>query len=121
MSSRLFFSHPTGNANVRAALIGLFKAGMLGEFHTTIASYPGNVWDFLGKSNWGRELKRRTFDERLRPLTVQHPLCELGRMLANHLKLHQFSRHETGIFSIDAVYQAQDKITARRLRKFSKS
>src|SRR3984885_1374012 len=100
----ILFSHPTGNANVRAALVGLFEAGILGEFHTTIASHPGNVWDLLGKSHWGRELKRRTFDERLRPLTVQHPFRELGRMLASRLKLPQLVRHETGVFCVDAVY-----------------
>jgi hypothetical protein len=118
MPNGLLFSHPTGNANVRAALIGLFEAGILGEFHTTIASYPGNLWDFLGKSHWGRELNRRAFAECLRPLTVQHPLRELGRMLANRLKLHQLVRHETGAFCIDAVYHAQDRIAAKRLRKF---
>jgi glycosyltransferase involved in cell wall biosynthesis len=114
--SGLLLSHPTGNANVRAALIGLLEAGLLGEFHTTIAAYPGNVWNFLGK-----EFKRRSFDARLRPLTVQHPLRELGRMLANRLKLHQLVRHETGKFSTDEIYQAQDRATARRLRKFPQS
>ena len=116
MTARLLFSHPTGNANVRAALLGLFEAGILGEFHTTIASYPGNVWNYFGK-----EFGRRTFDERLRPLTIQHPLRELGRMLASRLKLHQLVRHETGAVCIDAVYQAQDRIAASRLRKFPKS
>src|ERR1700733_9195752 len=113
----ILFSHPTGNANVRAALVGLFEAGILKEFHTTIASYPGNIWDVLGKSQWGREFQRRKFDERLQPLTVQHLFRELGRMLASRLKLHRLNRHETGIFSIDAVYQAQDRITAKRLRE----
>jgi glycosyltransferase involved in cell wall biosynthesis len=39
-------------------------------------------------------------------------------MLANRLKLHQLVRHETGAFCIDAVYHAQDRIAAKRLRKF---
>jgi len=116
MSKGLLFSHPTGNANVRAALLGLLEAGILGEFHTTIASYPGNVWDLLGKSSWGRELKRRTYDERLRSLTLQHPHRELGRMLSRRLSFGRLGRHETGPFCIDAVYQAQDKLTAQRLR-----
>jgi len=120
MPSSLLFSHPTGNANVRAALIGLFEAGLLGEFHTTVACYPGNLWDVLGRSPWGRELKRRTFDERLRPLTVQHPLRELGRMLAGRLGLRALDRHETGVLCIDAVYQALDRIAAKRLRKLPK-
>lgn len=117
MSKGLLFSHPTGNANVRAALVGLLEAGMLGEFHTTIAAYPGNMWDVLGRSSWGRELRRRSYDQRLRSLTLQHPHRELGRMLSNRLKLSPLRRHETGPFCIDAVYQSQDRSTARRLRR----
>jgi glycosyltransferase involved in cell wall biosynthesis len=117
----LLFSHPTGNANVRAALIGLLEAGLLGEFHTAIATYPGNGWDFLAKSNWGRELKRRSFDVRLRAFTVQHPCRELGRMLAGRLNLPQLNRHETGVFCIDKVFQAQDLLVAGRLRKSPES
>lgn len=97
-------------------MAGLQDGGLLGEFHTTIATYPGNLWDVLGKCPGGRELKRRTYDERLRPLTVQHPYRELGRMVSNRLKLGGFGRHETGIFCIDAVYQALDKSVAARLR-----
>jgi glycosyltransferase involved in cell wall biosynthesis len=116
--SGLLFSHPTGNANVRAALAGVLETGLLQEFHTTIASYPGNVWDYLGKTNVGREFKRRTFDERLRPLTVQHPVRELGRMLARYLKLSALERHESGYFCVDAVYQEQDRMAAKRLREY---
>lgn len=117
MPSRLLFSHPTGNANVRAALAGLFDAGVLKEFHTTVATYPGNLWDALGKSSFGKEFARRKFDERLRPLTVQHPFRELGRMLAGRLKLNRLNRHETGVFCMDAIYSTLDKIAAKRLRK----
>jgi glycosyltransferase involved in cell wall biosynthesis len=117
----LLFSHPTGNANVRWALAGLLEAGLLGEFHTAIASYPGNVWDVLGRSNLGREFKRRAFDERLRTVTIQHPARELGRMLSSRLRLPQLSRHETGVFCIDNIYHDQDKKAARRMRKFPNS
>jgi glycosyltransferase involved in cell wall biosynthesis len=112
----LLFSHPTGNANVRGALAGLLDAGRLGEFHTTIASYPGNAWGRMGKTSLGREFQRRQFDERLRPLTVQHPGRELGRMVASRLKLKGLGRHETGPFCIDAIYQSLDRATARRIR-----
>jgi glycosyltransferase involved in cell wall biosynthesis len=117
MTDRLLFSHPTGNANVRAALTGLLEAGILGEFDTTIAAYPGNLWGAVSESRWGRELRRRSYDERLKPLTVQHPIRELGRMLAARFKLHQLVRHESGAFCIDAVYQAQDRFAAGRLRQ----
>jgi glycosyltransferase involved in cell wall biosynthesis len=112
----ILFSHPTGNAYVRAALTGLLTAGALKEFHTTIAAYPGNAWDRLGRTSWGREFQRRSYDERLQPLTVQHPFRELGRMLANRLKLHRLTRHETGVFCIDAVYQGLDRAASRELR-----
>jgi glycosyltransferase involved in cell wall biosynthesis len=114
--NRLIFSHPTGNAFARTVLVCMYEAGILKEFHTTIASYPGNLWDILGKSEWGREFKRRTFDRRLQPLTVQHPFRELGRFLASQLKLQRLNRHETGGFCIDAVYQTLDGIVAKRLR-----
>jgi glycosyltransferase involved in cell wall biosynthesis len=117
VSSRMIlFSHPTGNANVRAALTGLLEAGLLGEFHTSIATYPGNLWDRLGKTRAGRELQRRSFDPRLRALTVQHPARDLARMLAARLKFEALIRHETGRFCIDAIYQAQDRAVAARLR-----
>jgi glycosyltransferase involved in cell wall biosynthesis len=117
MSSRLLFSHPTGNANVRAALAGLLAAGVLKEFHTTVATYPGNLWNFFSQRAFGKEFARRKFDERLRPLTGQHPFRELGRMAANRFQLERLNRHETGVFCMDAIYTALDKTTAARLRK----
>ena len=117
MSGRLLFSHPTGNANVRAALTGLLEAGILGEFDTTLAAYPGNLWGAIGETRWGREFQRRKYDDRLKGLTRQHPVRELGRMLATRLKLARLVSHETGAFSIDSVYQAQDRFAAGRLRK----
>jgi glycosyltransferase involved in cell wall biosynthesis len=113
----VLLSHPTGNAFIRAGLVSLMEAGHLGEFHTTVASYPGNVWDVLGKSRFGRELNRRKFDERLKSLTVQHPFRELGRMAASRLNLHWLCRHETGVFCTDAVFRSQDRLVAEHLRK----
>ena len=118
---RLLLSHPTGNANVRAALTGLLDAGILGEFDTTIAAYPGNLWGLLGGTPFGREFQRRNYDERLKSLTVQRPLRELGRMIATRLKLQQFIRHEDGAFCIDAIYRAQDRLAANRLRQNPRS
>ncbi len=116
----ILFSHPTGNSNVRAALVGLLEAGILKEFHTTIASYPGNLWDVFGKTPWGNDFKRRKFDQRLEPLTVQHPFRELGRTVARRSKLRRLERHESGVFSIDAVFRSLDGIAARRLQRSPK-
>jgi hypothetical protein len=51
----LILSHPTGNANVRAAALGLAKAGLLSKFYTTIAAYPGEI---IYKGRWCRPLIR---------------------------------------------------------------
>jgi glycosyltransferase involved in cell wall biosynthesis len=120
MPTRILFSHPTGNANVRAALAGLHQAGMLAEFHTTIASYPGNIWNRLGKMRWAGEFQRRSFAEELRSITIQHPYRELGRMIASRARLNQLTRHETGRLCIDAVYREIDQQVARRVRQAPK-
>lgn len=115
----LIVSHPTGNAFNRATLVSLHEAGILKEFQTTIASYPGNLWSVIGNRGWGREFRRRKYDKRLKPVTFQHPVRELGRLLANRFNLRSLTRHETGIFCIDAVYREIDKKTARRLTRRS--
>ena len=116
MTRCILLSHPTGNANVRAVLAGLLDAGVLEQFRTTIAAFPGNLWDTLGRSQWGKDFLRRKFEARLQPLTVQQCGRELGRMLANRLKMRPLTRHETGCLSTDAVYQALDASVARVLR-----
>jgi glycosyltransferase involved in cell wall biosynthesis len=118
MADCILLTHPTGNEYIRAAVVGLYEAGVLTEFHTTVASYPGNVWDLLGKSPWGREFQRRKFDQRVQPVTVQHPFRELGRMLSIRLKLHRLYRHETGLFCIDAIFRELDGIAAARVREY---
>ena len=40
----LLLSHPTGNANVRHAALGLARAGLLTEFRTCFAVDPGAAW-----------------------------------------------------------------------------
>ena len=95
----------------------LYEAGILREFHTSVASFPGNLWDFLGRRRWAKELERRKFERRLQPLTVQNPFREMGRMLASRFKCRTLVRHETGPFCIDAVYRAQDRMTAGHLRR----
>jgi glycosyltransferase involved in cell wall biosynthesis len=117
MSCRLLFSHPTGNAFAKAALSCLYEAGMLAEFHTSVASYPGNIWDALSRNRWGKDFQRRKFDHCLQPLTVQHPFRELGRLMASRFKCGGLTRHETGPFCLDAIYRRQDQMTARRLRR----
>ncbi len=112
--------HPTANSFVRNLLLGFFEADMLAGFHTSIASFPGNIWCQLSRMPGGRDFARRTFVEQLRDVTVQWPVRELGRMFATRLGWSSMIRHETGPLSVDAVYRDLDRkvsqwIATRRL------
>lgn len=114
---KFILSHPTGNANVRAALKGLHSAGMLKQFHTTIASFPGSFLDKLSSVKIFDEIKRRNFDSSLKSVTCTHPMYEACRIIATKVGLHQLVQQESGIFSIDSVYRHLDKTVAKVLVK----
>ena len=112
---KILLQHPTGNANVRAAVMGLQEAGLLEGFHTAIATFPGSFLDRISDIGPFSELKRRRFDASLAPLTKMHPWHELGRMIAAKAGLSQLTKHEFGPLSIDAVYHHLDREVARVL------
>ncbi len=118
VSNSVIFSHPTGNANSRAVLAALCDASLLAEFHTTVATYPGNFWSMLARTPIGREFERRTFTENAQRVTRQRPWHELGRMVAGKARLGFLTGHETGPFCVDAVYRDLDRQVARRLHKW---
>lgn len=117
---KIVFSHPTGNANVKAAVNGLFEAELLGQFQTSIASFPGEFIDSLGVIKALSEIRRRRFDPRIKSITQTSPFREAGRLLASKAGLKSLIRHETGIFSIDSVYRNFDKKVALELEDLSK-
>ena len=112
---KIIISHPTGNANVRAALSGLNNASALGEFHTTVASFPSNVLGKISGFDAFKELGRRSYSPSLLTLTRMHPFYELCRMMCSKAGLSRLIRHETGFFSIDAVYSKLDKNVSKAL------
>ena len=112
---KVLLSHPTGNSFVRAAAMGLLNADMLGGFETTVATFPGNIFDRLGSTRPFAEFKRRQYDQLLQPHTKAFPWYELGRFAASRAGLKTLTGHESGIFSIDSVYRTLDKRTAKTL------
>jgi glycosyltransferase involved in cell wall biosynthesis len=119
--SQVLFSHPTGNANVRAALKGLTDADLLDSFYTTIACFSGNTFDKLSVLKGLSEFNRRRFDDILKYYTETYPFKELGRLLSSKLGCKELIKHEQGIFSIDRVYNSLDKIVADNIKKDRKS
>ena len=116
---KLILSHPTGNANVRAAAMGFANAAILTKFHTSIASFPGNTFDHLSKIKILGEIKRRNFSPLLQPFTTMHPLYEICRLIAGKAGFNRLTHQETGIFSVDAVYNYLDKTVAQTLKPSS--
>src|SRR5690554_3694929 len=115
----IIVSHPTGNANVRAAASGIEKEGLLYEFNTSIASFPGSLLDRLGAFGPFSEIRRRRYEAALSPYTRMSPWRELGRLLATRAGLSSLVKHETGAFCIDAVYRGLDQSVALELRNSS--
>jgi len=113
---KVLISHPTGNSFFRAAAEGLANADMLAGFSTTVATFPGNAFDKLSNIGPFGEFKRRQYNPVLQPFAKTWPWHELGRMAAAKTGLKRLTRHETGVFSVDGVYQNLDKRIAGSLK-----
>jgi glycosyltransferase involved in cell wall biosynthesis len=111
----ILFSHPTGNANVRHAALALAEAGLLAEFWTCVSWNPQSPWNALLPGALRRQLGRRALPELVRDKVRLLPWREAGRMLTSRLDVPLLTRHERGLFSIDAVYRSLDRAVARRV------
>ena len=108
----VLLTHPFGNANVRAVLDALNRAGLLARFVTTIGwstkSYPGLANKIRGKL-------RRNYAIPADKIDI-HPLRESIRLLAGAVGAKGLIRHESGWASVDQVWQSIDREAALRLR-----
>lgn len=116
MKKQIIISHPTANANTRAAAEGFSKAGMLECFYTCVACFKGD-WLYNISAGPLKQFKRRMFSEVIRSKTHTHPFKEMMRMVAIKLHLNGLTSHESGKFCVDAVYRDLDRYVAKYLRK----
>ena len=110
----ILLSHPMGNSFVRALLRGFQRRGMDYSFYTTLAFDNASWWTSWMPSRAKSEIGRRLFDipgSRCK----RHPARELGRLLLSRCPGRPWVGHETGPFSVDAVYQDLDQFVAREL------
>jgi hypothetical protein len=107
----ILLSHPTGNAFVRALLIGLVEAGKLDSFHTTLSFGELGA---LAPSILKHTLLRRQFPVPASKIH-QSPIRELVRLTAPKLRLGFLTKHEVGWASIDAVYKELDRQVSNHL------
>jgi len=104
--------HPTGNDNVRQALLALTQANALTSFHTTFAWRRNSALDGLFPANLRAELARRSYPGVPENLIHASPWRELVRLVAERRGWQWLIRHETGRFRMDAVAGALDRDVA---------
>lgn len=109
----ILLSHPIGNEFVREALTAFDSAGILSEFWTTISWDPKSAINRALPKPLRDLFSRRSFPESVRSCTRTIPVREALRLLAGAAGFS--SRHETGAFSIDAVFRKLDAKVAQRL------
>jgi glycosyltransferase involved in cell wall biosynthesis len=113
----VILSHPTGNNNVREAAVALAESDQLQEFHTCIAACGNNVFQKLGFISGLSEIKRRSCAGALSSYLRLHPWREICRLAVGRLGFDFLTNHESGFFSIDAIYRAIDKSVAKSVRE----
>jgi glycosyltransferase involved in cell wall biosynthesis len=106
MQYKIVISHPTGNANVRRCVNGLYKANMLHSFHTSIACFPNTIFYKVGVGPLAF-IKKRTYSSFLRKFTKVYPIKEILRNLKKF-----------GV-SVDDVYHDLDNKVANCIQKHS--
>lgn len=114
----ILLSHPTGNANVRALLSGLFKANQLSLFQTTVAIQKFDWYVDWFPQAIKQEFLRRNYSIPKSKVST-HPSKELVRLAASKLNIKFLTVHETGWASVDSVYKDLDRHVAKQLTKNS--
>lgn len=117
VNRKIVVSHPNGNANVRYLIKALAGKGLLAHFYTCIALFENSLLFPLFNFGPLREFKKRTFPISAKKYTKQHPFKELVRVVSLKLGYKNLVMHETGKYSVDAVYHDLDKVVAKRLTK----
>src|SRR5690554_1530763 len=117
---KILVTHPTGNSNVRAVIDAFYRANILAEFNTTIATNPNSVWLKALPNSLRHELLRRRYDIDSDSIN-SFPFVEIGRLGFGKLGFQQMIKHEAGKFSIDEVYSSLDKKVANRIGKIEAS
>ena len=112
----ILLAHPFGNANVRAVLTALERAGQLAKFITTLGwsndSVPMRVPRGV-RSN----MARRSYELPKKKIKIL-PGRAIIRLLAQSMGQQWLVRHERGWASIDRVWRQLDEFAADYLRQW---
>jgi glycosyltransferase involved in cell wall biosynthesis len=115
-NSRVVLAHPSGNQFFRHLAAELRAANLLEALCTSI-DWRGGVIEKILPAGVVQTLRRRNFSCELGGPVAQHPWREVCRLAAGQIGWTALTRHERGIFSVDAVYRNFDSWVARRLAR----
>ncbi|HVP65333.1 MAG TPA: glycosyltransferase family 4 protein [candidate division Zixibacteria bacterium] len=112
---RVLLSHPTGNQNVRNAVLSLTERSMLAEFWTTVAWDGESALNSLLPSRVRSQLERRSFT--VAPPEKIHcvPSREVLRLALSNTPLGPAFCGGERPFSVIGMYRHFDATVARRL------
>src|SRR5690349_18405260 len=88
---------------------------MLQSYYTALASFPGTFLYNIGSIQALSDIKRRSVEKKLKQYVHTHPFKELMRLFSIKTGSKRFIEHETGMFSVDAVYNDLDKYVSNKL------
>eukprot|EP00903_Cladosiphon_okamuranus_P003768 g3766.t1 len=100
--------------------LALDRHGMLEKFVTTLGFGADSRLLGLAPPGVRRNLARRSYDIPSSSI-LRHPFRELGRMILPKLGMEGLTAHETGSFSVDAVYRELDGYFSGRMADFQKA
>ncbi|RKS53947.1 glycosyltransferase involved in cell wall biosynthesis [Gillisia mitskevichiae] len=114
--TNLIFSHPTGNANVRALADGFLENELLFKFYTCIALFETSAIYPLTTIGMFKDLRKRIYRTNLKPFTQSHYIKEILRLASEKTGYKKFTTHESGMFSVDKIYRDLDKYVSKRIQ-----
>ncbi|MDB6041042.1 MAG: glycosyl transferase group 1 [Verrucomicrobiales bacterium] len=114
----ILLSHPTGNTFVRALLKSFEESRCDYSFFTTVAFEARSRWLALMPQSISEELRRRSYEINQSRIQTDW-VREFGRLFFSRLPGKPFTKHESGFFSVDAVYRHLDRVAAKAVRKDS--
>lgn len=110
----LLCSHPTGNANVRQAVLAFAEAGLLGEFWTSVSWHGESFVNRILPDSLRITALRRCVPALVRPKSHHRLLRESARLILGTLGSSRVLAHGKKHCDINSVYRALDRKTAQR-------
>ena len=112
---KIILSGPANNSNCKAVAEGLVHADLLAKYYTSVAIFPGSIWDCLGNIKAFSEIKRKRFDPILKDYIKSAPSYEIARMLSNKFGFSNLTKGEDSLFCINKINLKHDKRVAASL------